>query len=156
MTGFSFTLDSGGLFSESSTQIMKDANFVGKAFAPNLGEEKSIGSTLITTVSDMEAAYNNAESRSSDDGTRISLGAGLLDGVTLTPGVYTFGPNVQLQGVISFDGDADSIFIIQRTGHLIQDANYNVILLNGALARNILWQVAGAGAHSAWDEWARK
>jgi hypothetical protein len=62
MTGFSFTLDPGGLLSKS-TQIMKDDNFVSKAFAPNLGEEKSIGSTLITAVSDMETAYNNAESR---------------------------------------------------------------------------------------------
>jgi hypothetical protein len=78
-----------------------------------------------------------------DDGARINLGAGLLDGVTLTPGVYAFGTTVQLQGDIYFDGDADAIFIIQTMGHLIQDANYNVILLNGALAKNTFWQVAG-------------
>jgi hypothetical protein len=48
-------------------------------------------------------------------------------------------------------GDTD-VFIIQMTGNLIQAANYNVILSNGALAKNIFWQVSGevtvgAGAH---------
>jgi hypothetical protein len=150
MTGFSFTLDSYGLLSES-TQITKDDNFVGKAFAPNLGGSEA-SALLTTAVSDMEAAYNNTVSRSTNDGARINLEAGLLTAVTLTPGVYTFTTDVHLTGDIYFDGSDSEIFIIQMTGSLMQDANYNVILLNGALAKNIFWQVAGqvtvgAGAH---------
>jgi hypothetical protein len=44
------------------------------------------------------------------------------------------------------------IFILQTTGSVVQAANTQVILLDGVLAKNIFWQVAGqvnvgAGAH---------
>jgi hypothetical protein len=71
----------------------------------------------------------------------------------LTPGVYTFDTDVSVTGDIFFDGSATDIFIIQMAGNLVQyAADYDVTLKNGALARNIFWQVAGevtvgAGAH---------
>jgi hypothetical protein len=156
MTGFDFTTDSSNKTS-TSTQI------TGNAFAANYAAP--IPSQLTTAVSDMEAAYTDAAGRDAGVGPRLNLGAGLLGGdfggatAPLTPGVYTFGTDVTLTGDIFFEGtgldagqgDTD-VFIIQMTGNLIQAANYNVILSNGALAKNIFWQVSGevtvgAGAH---------
>jgi hypothetical protein len=149
MTGFDLILDSEGK-SSSSSQVD------GTAYASDYAA--SIPAILTTAVSDMESAYTDAAGRTNTDAARINLGAGILGGAfggsdfPLTAGVYTFGSDVTLTGNIHFAGSAIDIFIIQITGNLVQDANFDVILSNGALAENIFWQVAGnvavgAGAH---------
>jgi len=111
---------------------------------------------LTTAVGAMETAYTDAAGRTNPDAARINLGGGHLGGdfggseSPLTPGVYTFGTDVTLESDVTFEGDG--VFIIQMTGSLLQPANINVILSNGAKAKNIFWQVAGlvtvgAGAH---------
>jgi hypothetical protein len=156
MTGFSLSMDSGNEFS-TSTQM------VGKAFAANYASP--IPTHLTTAVSEMETAYTDAGGRPNPDAARIDLGTGVLGGAyggataKLTPGVYTFGTDVNVAETIYFEGsglgagqgDTD-VFIIQMTGNLKQAANTEVILTGGALAKNIFWQVAGAvtvgaGAH---------
>jgi hypothetical protein len=111
-------------------------------------------SDLTQAVLDMEDAYNDAASRvqAPPDAARINLAAGVLNGVTLTPGVYTFTRGVTLTGDITFSGSATDVFIIQTTGNLVQAPHKSVILSGGVLASNIFWQVAGtvsvmAGAH---------
>jgi hypothetical protein len=158
MTGFDLNLDSAGQ-SSTSTQ------FTGTAFAASYGG--AVATALTSAVGAMETAYTNAAGRLNPDAERINLGAGAL-GVgglnggavaPLTPGVYTFGTGVIIASTIYFEGtgagvgqgDTD-VFIIQMTGNLMQAANTKVILLGGALAKNIFWQVAGnvevmAGAH---------
>jgi hypothetical protein len=156
MTGFSLALVSSGKFSTS-------AQVVGKAFASDYSE--TTPARLTKAVSHMEAAYTDAAGRPNPDTARINLGGGILGVVVgsattkLTPGVYTFGTDVSLTNNIYFEGSGDregegdsDVFIIQIAGNLVQSANYNVILSNGALAENIFWQVAGhvvvgAGAH---------
>jgi hypothetical protein len=120
---------------------------------------------LGSAVLDMGAAYTNAAGRLNADTSRLNLGGGALGGAfggidaPLTPGVYTFVSAVNIVDTLYFEGtgtapgqgDTD-VFIIQLTGNLVQAANTNVILSNGALAKNIFWQIAGfvsigAGAH---------
>jgi hypothetical protein len=143
MTGFGFTRDAGLEFSTS-------ALITGKAFAANYGGTTPV--VLTAAVSDMETAYTNAAGRPRATGVKLDLNAGLLNGVTFTPGVWTFGTEVKLNGNIYFNGNANDIFIIQIASNLKQAANYDVILQGGARAKNIFWQVAGvvsvgAGAH---------
>jgi hypothetical protein len=156
ITGFSLTTDSTGTFS-TSTQI------TGSAFAANYAAPTP--SLLTTAVSAMVTAYSDAAGRINLNAARLNLGAGILSGAfggpktPLTPGIYTFGTGVSLTGDIYFQGTglgksqgATDIFIIQIAGNLLQAANYKVILTNGALAKNIFWQVSGkvtvgAGAH---------
>jgi hypothetical protein len=150
MTGFSFTADpSTGTFSASS-------QITGKAWAANYIAPTP--ATLTTAVGAMETAYTDAAGRVNPDAARINYGGGLLGGDfggatdKLTPGVYTFTTDVLISGDIHFNGSDIDIFIIQITGNLNQDANYDVILEGGALAKSIFWQVAGAvtvgaGAH---------
>jgi hypothetical protein len=142
MTGFKFTMDTFG----TSAQLL-----TGKAYAADLTDPTP--SELTTAVSDMETAYTDAAGRPNADAARINLGAGILGvfgGSTapLTPGVYTFGTGVNIAADIYFQGtgtgvgqgDTD-IFIIQVAGNLLVPANMH--LTNGALAKNIFWQVAG-------------
>jgi hypothetical protein len=151
MTGFSFTMDSSGQF---STSFQID----GRAYASDYTVPTP--EKLTTAVGDMQTAYTDAAGRPNEDASRINLGGGILGGAfggqttPLTAGVYTFGSGVTIADTIYFDGNADpnSVFIIQMTGNLVQYANKDVILVNGALAKNIFWQISGnvevgAGAH---------
>jgi hypothetical protein len=104
----------------------------------------------------MEIAYTDAAGRSNNDASRINVGQGAIGGLTLTPGVYTFqmGISIGTSTNVTFDAgnNADAIFILQTTGVLSQAPNTEVILANGAQAKNIFWQVAGnvaidTGAH---------
>jgi hypothetical protein len=149
MTGFSLTLDSSGTFSTSS-------QLVGHAFAADYADP--IPTDLTTAVGAMETAYTDAAGRDNADDDRINLGAGNLGGSgkhggtsdPLTPGVYTFDTGVTISETIYFHGSGNGkgqgdtdIFVIQMTGDLKQVANTKVILQNGALAKNIFWQVTG-------------
>jgi hypothetical protein len=122
----------------------------GKLFASNYAAPTPVH--LTTAVGAMETAYTDAAGRQTTSAATTNIGAGTLSGVTLTPGVYTFGSNVLINGDITIAGSNTDIFIIQITGNLIQAANKNVILTGGAKWENVFWQVAGlvevgAGAH---------
>jgi hypothetical protein len=144
MTGFDLIMDSGREHSTSS-----QLHGTGMAFASDYAAP--IGTQLTTAVSAMETAYTNAEGRDNTDGARKNIGGGILGGIyggatgKLTPGVYTFGTDVQIADDIHFEGTgaSDDVFIIQMTGSLLQAANTKVVLSNGASADNIFWQVAG-------------
>jgi hypothetical protein len=148
MTGFGLTLDSSGQFS-TATQVHASTGYAthpGHAYSASYGAP--ISETLTTAVLDMQNAYTDAASRVNNDAARINLGTGTLGGVNpggpeapLTPGVYTFGSNVNLAGDVEFSGAG--VYIIQITGNLVQAANYKVILSDGAEPENIFWQVAG-------------
>jgi hypothetical protein len=163
MTGFDFMLDSSGQFSKS-TQLFAssggDASLThpGHAYAASYGGQTA--TDLTAAVSAMEAAYTDAAGRTNPDAARKNVGGGTLGGVNyggpdapLTPGVYTFGSNVQLSGNVHFSDDGEAgIYIIQISGNLVQAANYDVILGASAKQENIFWQVAGhvevgVGAH---------
>jgi hypothetical protein len=152
MTGFDFMLDSSGQFSKS-TQLFAssggDASLThpGHAYAASYGGQTA--TDLTAAVSAMEAAYTDAAGRTNPDAARKNVGGGTLGGVNyggpdapLTPGVYTFGSDVQLNGNVHFSGDG--VYIIQIAGDLAQAADYDVILSNSAKQENIFWQVAGS------------
>jgi hypothetical protein len=134
ITGFSLTLDSTGEFSTSS-------QLTGNAYASDYSD--STPTLLTTAVSDMETAYTDAAGRTNTDASRINLAGGLIGGLTLTPGIYTFDVNIIIETDITLSGSSTDVFIIQTTGYVVQAANKMVILINGVLPENIFWQVAG-------------
>jgi hypothetical protein len=141
ITGFSLALDIDGMKS-TSTQVTGDVH-AASYISPT-------PSTLTTAVSDMEAAYTEAAGRTVPD--FVNLAVGLLGGLTLTPGLYTFQSDILISADLTFSGSETDIFIVQTTGNVVQAANKRVILEGGVLAKNIFWQVAGmfnmdAGAH---------
>jgi hypothetical protein len=71
-----------------------------------------------------------------------------LSGVTLFPGVYCTGSGFfTLKATnlyLDAQGDSNAQFIFQTATTLITSTNTEVILLNGALAKNIYWQVGSS------------
>ncbi|MDB5880940.1 MAG: hypothetical protein JWP43_818 [Ramlibacter sp.] len=96
--------------------------------------------TLTTAVLDMEAAYLDAEGRTSPDFTE--LGAGEIGGMTLTPGLYKWGTAVLISTDVTLTGGPDDVFIFQVAGTLNEANGARVTLAGGAQAKNIFWQVA--------------
>jgi hypothetical protein len=140
VTGFSLIIDSSDTFATS-------AQVIGKVKASDYTD----GSNLITAVSEMEAAYNDAAGR--DTTANLNIGGGEIGGQTLTSGVYTFDVDVLItNGDLTFNGGENDVFIIQTSKNVRQAGSTSVVLSGGAKAENIFWQVAkevvvAAGSH---------
>ena len=101
--------------------------------------------TLLTeAVGDMEAAYTDAAGRTLPD--FINLGAGLIGGLTLAPGLYKWTTPVLISTDVTLSGGPDDVWIFQIAGTLAQADATRVILKGDARPRNIFWQTSGAVA----------
>jgi hypothetical protein len=147
MTGFNFTLDSTEQFSTS-------AQLTGQAFAADYAVPTP--ALLTEAMLFAEAAYDDAAGKTMD-ANKLNYGSGILGGDfggkndPLTGGVYTFGSVVTIAEDIYFNGTNADEFVIRMSGDLIVVKGKKVVL-QGVLAKNIYWQVAGyaevrAGAH---------
>jgi ketosteroid isomerase-like protein len=98
-------------------------------------------------ASDAQAAYTDLAGRPGGP----DPGAGQLGGLTLAPGTYTAaaasfsltGSDLTLDG----QGDANAIWVFQMASSLTVGAPgfpRSVILINGANAKNVFWQVGSA------------
>jgi hypothetical protein len=90
----------------------------------------------------MGFAYNDAAGRLSPDFTE--LGAGEIGGLTLTPGLYKWTTGLMITTDVTLSGGPNDVWILQVAGTLNQANSTRVTLANGAQAKNIFWQVAGA------------
>jgi len=96
---------------------------------------------LTTAVTDMQTAYTDAAGRSSPN--FVNLGAGTIGGLTLSPGLYTWGTDVTVPTDITISGNANDVWIFQISGNLTVANAVQVIMSGGARAKNVFWQVAG-------------
>ena len=88
---------------------------------------------------DASAAYTAAF-----NATGGVAGPGDLGGATLTPGVYTFATTAPwTAGALTLDaqGDPDAQWIFQIGTGLTTPANTAVLLIGGASANNVFWQI---------------
>jgi hypothetical protein len=105
-------------------------------------------SMLTTGVLNMQTAYTDAAGRPTSINTRTqtyyNLGAGIIGGITLTPGVYTWTSSLLIPTNITISGSSTSVWIFKVAGTLNLSPSVKITLSGGALAKNIFWQVAGA------------
>lgn len=90
---------------------------------------------------DLVTAYNDAAGR-----TPVIIPTE-LGGTTLTPGVYaTNDGTFQITGTLTLDGNglSNPVFIFQTASTLITASGSSVVLVNGALACNVFWQVGSS------------
>jgi hypothetical protein len=97
-------------------------------------------SPLSVAIGDMGFAYDNAEGRISPDFSE--LGAGEIGGLTLVPGLYKWTSNLTINSDMTFSGGPDDTWILKVSGQLNQAGAVNITLAGGALAKNIIWQIA--------------
>ena len=102
---------------------------------------------MTTAIGDMETAYTDAMGRTTPD--HVDFATGALGGQTLAPGLYKFATSVGITSDCTISGSSTDTWIFQIAKDLGIDANTNIILAGGALAKNIVWTVAGATTHGA-------
>jgi len=134
ITGFSLIADSTNTYATSSSVASP-----GKIYASNYASPTPIG--LTTTILAMQAAYSDAASRTNPD--ELDLHSGNLGGLTLEPGLYTWGSSVTIPTDVTLSGGADDVWIFQISNDLDVSTAKSVILSGGARAANVFWQVAG-------------
>src|SRR5579871_691901 len=143
ITGFALVADPSNVYSTSVSVVAP-----GKIFAADFASPTP--SNLTTAVLAMQTAYTDADGRSPPD--HLNLSSGALGGLTLAPGLYTFGSTVTIATDVTISGGANDVWIFQISNDLDLSTAKNVILAGGAQAKNVFWQVAGqvtihAGAH---------
>lgn len=134
VTGFSLTADSSNVYSTSASVVSP-----GKVYASDYAVPTP--SNLTTAVLAMEQAYTDAAGRSQPD--HLDLETGAIGGLTLEPGLYTWGSTVTITEDLTFDGGASDVWILQISNDLDLSTATSVLLAGGAQAENIYWQVAG-------------
>jgi len=94
---------------------------------------------------DLTTAYNDAAGRTG--GVTLPT-IDDIGGQTLYPGLYTEPSSLGITGSVTLDGqgNTDSVFIFQIGSTLITASNSQVILINGARAANVFWQVGSTCA----------
>lgn len=99
----------------------------------------------ITAQSDLNTAYNDAATTNRDGGP-VNVVAGDLGGQTLTPGLYNSASTLGITGVLTLNGqgNANSVFVFQIGSALTTAVGSSVVLINGASAANIFWQVGSS------------
>ncbi len=126
-------MDPSGLWSTSSL-------VTGRVLAPDYALRTQ--NHLISTVSDMEAAYTDAAGRLLPDFSE--LGAGNIGGMMLAPGLYKWSTGVTIpSGGVALSGGPTDVWVFQVAQGLTVDSGAVVALAGGAQASNVFWAVAG-------------
>jgi hypothetical protein len=94
-----------------------------------------------TAQTDLTAAYNNAAAQSP-----TTSGLSSIANETLTPGVYNAASALGVSGTVTLDGqgDANAVFIFQVGSALTTASGSGIVLINGAQACNVFWQVGSS------------
>ncbi len=108
--------------------------------------------TSAQAITDLNTAFNDAAGRTEDPVTV----AGNIGGQTLAPGLYKSTSSLAVSsGILTLDGqgNANAVFIFQVASGLTTTTGTRVVLINGAQAANVFWQVGSSatlGTYSAF------
>ena len=132
ITGFSLVAD-------ASTAFSRADQVTGLVYASDYGG--STPTLMTTAISDMELAYTDAAGRAPTVPTE--LGAGDIGGMTLVPGVYTWGTGLNIPTSVFLNGGPNDVWIFQVAQDLTMANAKHIYLEGGAVPQNVFWQVAG-------------
>jgi len=155
VTGFH---DKGAVYTETTANIGTVNGTVHTATAP----AGSVPNVIASAVAlDAQTAYDNLSPAALPGGIDVSSlggGAGELGNRTLAPGVYKSAPgSFAIQGgdlVLDGGGDPNAVWVFQMATTLTVGGPgaafpQSVILVNGAQAKNVFWQVGSAATINA-------
>src|ERR1700722_19160819 len=107
-----------------------------------LGQTHVDDAVAIGAKNDLTTAYNDAAGRPSSGSAGTELA-----GQTFLPGVRTASSSLLLSsGSVTLDaqGDPNAVFVFQIGSTLITGSSTSVLLVNGAQACNVFWQVGSS------------
>ena len=106
------------------------------------GATHAADAVCLQAQTDLTTAYNDAAGRPP---TTTFTGVKELGGQTLTTGVFK-ASSFAMTGALTLDaqGDPSAVFIFQAGSTLITAPNSRVVLVNGAQACNVFWQVGSS------------
>jgi hypothetical protein len=96
--------------------------------------------SLGRSIGAMETAYTDAASRIPNV---TELGAGMIGGLTLSPGTYAWSSDVLINSNLTLMGGRKDVWIFQVAQNVNLANATSILLAGGAKAKNIFWQVAG-------------
>lgn len=134
VTGFSVTADPSNVYSTSPSVVAP-----GKIYAADYATPTP--TNLTSAILSMQTAYTDAAGRSPPD--HLNLGSGNLGGLTLAPGLYTWGTSVTMATDLTISGGANDVWIFQISNDVDLSSATKIILSGGAQAKNVFWQVGG-------------
>ena len=105
-----------------------------------IGTEHINDPTAKAAQGDLTTAFNDAAGRT----TAPTVVAGNIGGQTLPPGLYKSTSSLAISsGDLTLDGqgNANAVFIFQIASTLVTTSGRQVILIGGAQAANVFWQV---------------
>ncbi|KAF1844473.1 uncharacterized protein K460DRAFT_388280 [Cucurbitaria berberidis CBS 394.84] len=109
-------------------------------FPPGIASGQNAGDGVaLQARNDANTAYLAAAGQTSTS----TITGGQLGGQTLVAGTYTAAAAVGLTGTLTLDGgnNPDSLFVFQIGSTLTTATSAQVVLINGAQACNVFWQV---------------
>ncbi len=115
--------------------------------SPTVTGTSNIANTAAATaIADLTTALTAAQGL-----TGATAVSGDLGGMTLTCGVYKSTSSLGLTGTLTLDaqGNANAVFVIQMGSTLTTAAGANVVLANGAQAKNVFWVVGSSATLGA-------
>ena len=152
-TARSFAVLAGsGITNSGDTRITGDVGTFGASTAMTGFESVTLigvnhGGDAVTQLAkdDLTKAYDQAFASQPATAVATELG-----GRTLTPGVYR-SDTLGLTGTLSLDmqGDPNAVFVFQAGSTLITAAASSVVVLGGATACNVFWQVGSSATFGA-------
>jgi hypothetical protein len=105
-----------------------------------------------------QAGLTAANTAINSQGSGTNVGATDLSLLTqpMSPGIYSSGSDLALDGPIILDGAGsyDSVFIFRATMALTTAAPSSVVLMNGAQACNVFWQIGSSATLGAGSRFA--
>ncbi len=134
-TGLTVVAGQLGVFPNGLTSIT--------GFPPGIsGDKHGADAAAQQAKADATTAYNQAVGLAS---TQALTGQD-LGGMTLAPGVYTFTSSAQLTGILTLDaqGDPNAQWVFQIGSTITTASASSVLLINGANACNVFWQVGSS------------
>ena len=147
-TATSFAVLAGsGITNTGPTTITGDVGTFPTPTETGFGSVTIIGTNHIgdavtqAAKTDLVTAYNDAASR-----TPATTVSGDIGGQTLTPGVYNSSSSLGITGTLTLDaqGDPNAVFIFQIGSTLTTASGSSVVLINGAQACNVFWQIGSS------------
>ena len=113
---------------------------------PVVGATWTSAGAMITQVrTDLTTAYNFLAAGTNPTSPVTTLASNELGGLTLVRGVYSSAVDLLISTPLHLDaqGDPSAVFIITTAGKITNGVTGNIVLDNGAQARNIYWRSAG-------------